>query len=48
VLRIFELKEDEILSLRKMHNEKVYNLLLLPDVITMIKTRRMERGGHVA
>jgi hypothetical protein len=35
-------------GLRKLHNEKLHNLYSSPNIIRMIKTRRMRREGHVA
>jgi hypothetical protein len=31
-----------------MHNEEHHNLYCSPNIITMIKTRRMRWAGHVA
>jgi hypothetical protein len=33
---------------RKLHNEELHNLYSLPNIIRMIKLRRMRRTGHVA
>jgi hypothetical protein len=33
---------------RKLHNEELYNLYSSPDIIRMIKSRRMRWKGHVA
>jgi hypothetical protein len=33
---------------RKLHNEELHNLYSLPNLIRMIKSRRMRWGGHVA
>jgi hypothetical protein len=47
--RIFGLKRDEIIGgWRKLHNVELHNLCTLPDVIRMIKSRRMRWVGHVA
>jgi hypothetical protein len=32
---------------RKLHNEELHNLCSLPDIIRMIKSRRMRWAGHV-
>jgi hypothetical protein len=32
---------------RKLHNEELHNLYSLPNIIRMIKPRRMRWGGHV-
>jgi hypothetical protein len=47
--RIFCQKGDEVLgNWRKLHNEELHNLYSLPDIIRMIKLRRMRWAGHVA
>jgi hypothetical protein len=47
--RLFGPKRDEVKGdWRKMHNEEVHNLYYSPNVIRMIKSRRMRRVGHVA
>jgi hypothetical protein len=33
---------------RKFHNEELHNLFCSPDIIRMIKPRRMRLAGHVA
>jgi hypothetical protein len=33
---------------RKLHNEELHNLYALPNIIRMIKPRRMRWAGHVA
>jgi hypothetical protein len=33
---------------RKLHNEKLHNLYSLPNIIRIIKSRRMRWAGHVA
>jgi hypothetical protein len=33
---------------RKLHNEELHNMYSLPNVIRMIKSRRIRRAGHVA
>jgi hypothetical protein len=45
--RIFRLKTDEIRSWRKLHNEELHNLYSSPNIIKMIKSRRMRWAGHV-
>jgi hypothetical protein len=46
--RIFELKRDEIvIGWRKLNNEELHNLYCFPNIITMIKSRRMRLAGHV-
>jgi hypothetical protein len=47
--RIFILKIDEVMGdWRKLHNEELHNLYSLPNIIRMIKLRRMRWAGHVA
>jgi hypothetical protein len=33
---------------RKLHNEELHNLCSSPNIIRMIKSRRMRWAGHVA
>jgi hypothetical protein len=33
---------------RKLHNEELHNLYSSPNIIRMMKSRRMRRAGHVA
>jgi hypothetical protein len=47
--RIFGLKRDEIVGgWRKLRNEELHGLYCSPNVIRMIKSRRMRWAGHVA
>jgi hypothetical protein len=47
--RIFGPKRDEETgSWRKLHNEELHNLYSLPNIIRIIKSRRMRWTGHVA
>jgi hypothetical protein len=47
--RISGLKKDEVMGeWRKMHNEELHNLYSSPNIIRMIKQRRMRWAGHVA
>jgi hypothetical protein len=47
--RIFGPKRDEVTGdLRKLHNEELHNLYSSPNIIRMVKPRRMRRAGHVA
>jgi hypothetical protein len=47
--RIFLPKRDEMTGdQRKLHNEELHNLYSWPDLIRMIKSRRMRWAGHVA
>jgi hypothetical protein len=48
VLRIFGLKGDEVSGgWGKLHNEELHNLYSLPNIIRMIKSRRIIWAGHV-
>jgi hypothetical protein len=46
--RIFGPKRDEIGELRKLHNEVLNNLYSSPNIIRVIKSRRMKWAGHAA
>jgi hypothetical protein len=47
--RIFGLKRDEVTGgWRKLHNEELHNVYSSPNIIRMIKSRRMRWAGHVA
>jgi hypothetical protein len=47
--RIFGPKRDEVTGdLRKLHNEELHNLYSSPNIIRMIKSRRMRLAGHVS
>jgi hypothetical protein len=46
--RIFGPKRDEVTGeWRKLHNEALHNLYSSPNIIRMIKSRRMRWVGHV-
>jgi hypothetical protein len=46
--RIFGTKGDKMVGdCRKLHNEELYNLYSSPNVIRMMKSRRMRWAGHV-
>jgi hypothetical protein len=34
--------------LKKLHNEELHNLYSSPDIVIMIKSKRMRWAGHVA
>jgi len=47
--RIFGPKRDEVTEeWRKVHNEKLNDLYCLPNIVRVIKSRRMKWVGHVA
>jgi len=47
--KIFVPKTDEVTrEWRRLHNEKLYDLYSLPNIIRVIKSRRMKHVGHVA
>jgi hypothetical protein len=48
VLRIFGSKRDEEESLRKLHNDELYSLYSSPNIVRLIKSRRMMWVGYVA
>jgi hypothetical protein len=49
VLRIFGPKRDEVTGeCRKLHNEELNDLYPLPNLLRVIKSRRMRWAGHVA
>jgi hypothetical protein len=47
--RVFGLKRDEVTGeWRKLHNEELNELYSLPNIVQVVKSRRMRRAGHVA
>jgi hypothetical protein len=49
VLRqIFGPKREEDESWRKLHNDKLHSLCSSPNIVRVIKSRRMRWAGHVA
>jgi hypothetical protein len=47
--RIFGPKRDEVTGKwRKLHNDELYDMYLSPNIVRMIKSRRMGWAGHVA
>jgi hypothetical protein len=48
VLTIFGPKRDEDGSWRKLHNDELHSLYSSPNIVRVIKSRRMRWAGHVA
>jgi len=49
VLRVFGPKRDEVTEeWRKLHNEELNDLYSLPNIVRVVKSRRMRWAGHVA
>jgi hypothetical protein len=47
--RIFGPKRDEVTEeWRKLHNEELHDLYSSPNIVRMLKSRRMRWAGHVA
>jgi hypothetical protein len=46
--RIFGPKREEDGSWRKLHNDEIHNLYYSPNIVMVIKSRRMRWAGHVA
>jgi hypothetical protein len=47
--RLFEPKRDEVMGeWRKLHNEELNDLYSLPNIVRVVKSRRMRWAGHVA
>jgi hypothetical protein len=47
--RIFDPKKDEVTGdWRKLHNEELHNLYSSPNIIRVLKLRRMRWAGYVA
>jgi hypothetical protein len=45
--RIFGPKREDVTGdWRKLHNDELHNLYSLPNIIRMIKSRRMRWAGH--
>jgi hypothetical protein len=49
VLRIFGPKREEVaVDWRRLHSEELHNLCTSPNLIRLVKSRRMRWAGHVA
>ena len=47
--RIFVLRRDEVTGeWRRLHNEELNDLYSSPNIVLVIKSRRMRWAGHVA
>ena len=47
--RVFRSKRDEVTGeWRKLHNEELSDLYSLPNIVRVVKSRRMRWAGHVA
>jgi hypothetical protein len=46
--RIFGPKREEDGSWRKLHNDEIHSLYSSPNIVRVIKSRRMRWAGHVA
>jgi hypothetical protein len=47
--RVFGAKRDEVTGQwRKLHNEELNDLYSLPNIVRVVKSRRMRWAGHVA
>jgi hypothetical protein len=46
--KIFGPKREEDGSWRKLHNDELHSLYSLPNIVRMIKSRRVRWAGHVA
>jgi hypothetical protein len=45
--RTFRLEREEDESWRKLHNDELHNLYSSPNIVRVIKTRRIRCAGHV-
>jgi len=47
--KLFGTKRDEVTGeWRKLHNDELNNLYSLPNIVRVVKSRRMRWAGHVA
>jgi hypothetical protein len=45
--RVFGPKRDEIGELRRLHNDELHSLYSSPNVVRVVKSRRLRRAGHI-
>ena len=48
IIIIFGPKRDENGEWRRLHNEEIHNLYRLPNIVRLIKSRRLRWAGNVA
>jgi hypothetical protein len=48
VLRIFGHKREEDRLWKKLHNDELHSLYSSPNIVRVIKSRRIRWAGHVA
>ena len=48
LMRIFGTKRDTNGKKRRFHNEELHNLCCSPNIVRVIKSRRLRWSGHVA
>jgi len=46
--RIFGPRRDEVTGERRLHNEELNDLYSSPNIVRVIKSRRIRWAGHVA
>jgi hypothetical protein len=47
-LKVFRTKREEDGSWRKLHNDELHSLYSSPNIVRVIKSRKMRWAGHVA
>ena len=45
--RVFGSERDEVTEWRKLHNEELRDFYSLPNIVRVVKLRRMRWEGHV-